>query len=251
MNSPANILANVFENVAQSDQGQELFLRVVANSFGLTGIDGELSTLRRLTELTNESHQLVSDLPHPDFSKELARAYLSPLEGFRAYSYFGHTLDQLRNPVLLPGTIQGLRLLHMILRQQIIVSPVTPDVQTEIDQLRALISTFHDLDLPIEIKKPTIVRLMQVLEAVDHYEFLGETNLSIKIDALVGQITVAVTSANKNATKLISGIVAVVVSLGTALIGADKVTAAYLGLTNSVPKILGLPSPVEQGDDIL
>ena len=84
MNSPAYILADVFENVAQSDQGQELFLRGVAKRFGLIGNDGELSTLWRLTELTNKTHQLVSDLPHPDHSKELARAYLSPLEGFRS-----------------------------------------------------------------------------------------------------------------------------------------------------------------------
>ena len=82
-----------------------------------------------------------------------------------------------------------------------------------------------------------------MLDILNHFEFFGEKNLQDKIDALLGHIAVASATAGKKSKTTLQAIAKTVAKIGAGIISANNVANGYLALTNSVPEILGLPSP--------
>ncbi len=160
-------------------------------------------------------------------------------------SAFQYKIVHARGAILHPNSIAGLRNLHMILHPVAYAGGVDDQKRSEIAEVMALCEGVHDLNLPAALKEAILIRLTQVIDAMNNFEFLGERNLEEKIDALLGKITLAGGEADKPTKEFFKKALSVVGIASASLIAASATAEAYLSLANSIPKILLLTSNKE------
>lgn len=243
MGSPAKVLADLFQSVMDEGNAAELFAVAAAKSLGREGNQSAIEVLARILELIEDSHRMVALLNASDTQKGLVGRYLAPLAPFRDFSVFHYQVKDAKDNFLQPPTIQNLLILDVMISGVSNPSRVSDEALSETAKLTAFMEHIHDSDLPEPVVDAFLGRAVQMLDILNHFEFFGEKNLQQKIDALLGQLTVATATAGKKSKVTLQAIAKTVVKIGAGIIFANNVANGYLALTNSVPEILGLPSP--------
>jgi hypothetical protein len=228
-----------------SDKGNvsELFAVEAARSLGREGNQGAIEVLARVLELIEDSHRMVALLNTSDAQKGLVGRYLAPLAPFRDFTVFHYRVKDAKDNFLQPPTIQGLLILDVMLAGVSNPSGISDEARSEAAKLTGFLEHVHDSDLPEPVAEAVLARGLQMLDILNHFEFFGERHLQQKIDALLGQLTVATATAGTKSKITLKAIAKAAVKIGAGIIFANNVVNAYLALENSVPVILGLPSP--------
>ena len=197
MGSPAKVLADLFQSVLNEGNATELFAVAAANNLGRDGSQSAIEVLARMLELIEDSHRLVALLNAIDAQKGLVGRFLAPLSPFAIFQCFTLCSEGRKGQFCSRPPFENLLILACNARWSIPSVKNFGRSAVRIGKLTAFMEHIHDSDLPEPVSEAFLARALQMLDILNHFEFFGEKNLQQKIDALLGQITVATAIARR------------------------------------------------------
>lgn len=245
MTTPAGALAEILEVPAQNPRTDRRFLTVVVEGLNLSGVDAEIEALVQLSRLVRECYVLVERLPTTDAKKAKTRALLDPFGGLRDLTFANHTVSQMANPVLMPVSIDGLHHLDLILEPHFGINVDSGKVNSALNELRSAIDAIKGSDLPEPLRSVSMKRILQAVEAAEHFSLFGQDELQARIDALIGQLVVSQTEATGKTGKILRRAARAAMMLSATIIAADATGGALLGLEEKAPKLLEYFGPLD------
>jgi hypothetical protein len=236
MASPALLLSNILASIPKSD-GHKKLIVAIADHLELQSGDVEDQVVVHVRGLVVQCHSIIDTLSFLEGQKAVARRFLDPVEGFRQYSAFSYDINQAENPILHPSTITGLQTLDMILSPRLLSKTITPEIKKAVDMLRDALTQVNTLGMSEQLLTLVKLRILQVIEGIQHFEFFGEASIQVRIDALIGQVAIANTERSADIKAWSKKVITAAAVLGAGFVGLDQVANAYLGLKQKYPEI--------------